>query len=149
MDPHVELQDWWRRTNAGVMTAEIPDGRIAEFERRYELTLPDDFRTYLRLGSPVHEAWDASNSSWWTFERIKNIPNEYPHDLGPGIEWRTSKYLFFADHAIWCWAWAISCAEDATRGNVVVIGGVHGHRVVAQTFSDFVANYVKDWAAVS
>jgi len=149
MDPHIELQNWWRQTDAGVVTSEISDEQIADLEHRYGLTLPDAFRAYLRLAAPVEDAWDASNSSWWSVERINNIPDECPDDPGAELGWETSKYLFFADHSIWCWAWAISCADDETRGNVVVIGGAHNNRVVAQTFADFVANYVKDYASVS
>jgi hypothetical protein len=92
--------------------------------------------------------------TWWEFERIKNIPDEYrdqsqsPELLRPAIARQAHKYLFFADYCIWCSAWAISCADDESRGNVAYIVGLGRDRIVASSFSDFVQKYTSDWQSV-
>ena len=58
-----------------------------------------------------------------------------------------AKYLFFADYAIWCWAWAIACGEDENHGRVVVISGQD--RFVANSFAQFVDLYIENYLQVS
>jgi hypothetical protein len=143
VNAYTELQHVWTKAGARISTEAIPEQRVAELERRYNIRLPDDFRQYLRWSSPVGEANDNEHA-WWNFERIRNIPDEYPHELGPLIANAGREYLFFADYCIWCWAWAISCASDATRGKVAVIAGANYDKFVADSFADFVLKYVGD-----
>jgi hypothetical protein len=146
---HLRLQQWWEETRAGIKTETIPEQYIAELENRYSLILPDDFRDYLRFSSPVGETWDARMGTWREFEQIKNIPDEYQYELAPAIASQAHKYLFFVDHCIWCWAWAISCADDKSRGCVAFIGGAPYDKIVASSFSDFVGKYISDWKSVA
>ncbi len=123
--------------------------QIQELERRYAVSLPEDFRVYLLTSSPVEESLDNENTSWWHFDRIRNIPDEYEHEVShPRIAVGGSQYLFFADYAIWCWAWAISCTNDEDRGKVAIIGGMPD-RFVADSFSEFVEKYLSDIRSVS
>ena len=145
---HVKLQAWWSQTDSGIETKPIPDHRLKRLEGRYCLTLPDDFRQYLALSSPINEAWDSENTTWWHFERIKSVQDELPDEPERFMSERSGKFLFFADHCIWCWAWAISCADDETHGKVAVIGGPGGDRLVADSFSDFVQRYISDLYSV-
>jgi hypothetical protein len=143
------LQQWWKETRAGIKTETIPDQFIAELENRYSLILPDDFRDYLRFSSPAGDTWDARMCTWWDFKRIKNIPDEYSYEPGPAVAGEAHKYLFFADYSIWCWAWAISCAEGESRGRVAFIGGSAYDKIVASSFSDFVRKYISDWKSLT
>jgi hypothetical protein len=112
--------------------------------KKYRVVLPEDFQEFLRLTSPVGEGMDAEMVTWWGFGRVKNIPDEYPHPLDSIISDDGKKYLFFADYCIWCWAWAISCADDGSRGKVALIAGHTHDRLVANSFSDFVQKYLSD-----
>jgi hypothetical protein len=141
---YLELQQGWALTKAGISTEVIPEPRIAELERRYNISLPDDFRQYLRLSSPIGDAMDNELVTWWGIDQIKNIPEEYPRELGTMITNAGREYLFFADYCIWCWAWAISCANDKTRGKVALIAGASYDKFVADNFTDFVRQYVND-----
>jgi hypothetical protein len=146
---YVQLQQWWSQSGSDIDTEAIPAHRIESLERRYDLVLPDDFREYLNLSSPIEEAWDHEDTTWWHFERIKSVKDEWIHgDLEPFIAERRNKYLVFADYCIWCWAWAISCADDETRGSVAIIGGRGYDRTVAESFSDFVRKYIGDIGSV-
>ncbi len=143
-----DLQRWWNHTGSGIVTEVTPATRIATLERRYDIILPGDFRRYLSLSSPVGEAMDANFVTWWEFDRVRNIPDEYPHEVGSVISGQAGKHLFFADFCIWCWAWAISCADDESYGKIVLVAGVGHDRIVAESFSDFVERYLLNWHSI-
>ncbi|WP_173202848.1 SMI1/KNR4 family protein [Sphingopyxis sp. BSNA05] len=88
-------------------------------ENKYSITLPKDFREYLLKTVPASgtDLMDDDYFDWWPIDRIKNIPDEYEHSIGnPEIANSGSKYLFFADYLIWCWAWAICCDDGPNYG---------------------------------
>jgi hypothetical protein len=75
---------------------------------------------------------------------VKNIPDEYEHEVdNPQIADEAASYLFFADYMIWCWAWAVCCSEGPNRGKVALIGG-SPDRFVANSFSEFIDEYLVD-----
>ena len=150
MHPHLVLQNWWSQTESEVSTTVTPEAEITALEGRYGVRLPHDFREYLREGAPVAENWDAEDGNWWPIGRIRSVPDEYPHPVGEGVARNAAQHLFFLDYSIWSWAWAISCADDETRGKIAVIGGgglADGY--VADSFSEFVDAYTSDWMSVS
>lgn len=148
MPPHLILRSWWFRTSAGIDTSATPESVVAALEARYGITLPDDFRDYVKEAVPTAENWDAEDGNWWPVSRIKNIPEEYGQVVGEPIAKNASKHLFFLDYSIWCWAWAISCADDETRGKVALIGG-SPDGYVADSFTEFVERYTSDWGSIS
>jgi hypothetical protein len=148
MDAHIKLKNWWAQTGADIATWRATPEAIDPIARRYDLTLPQDFHRYLAAASPTADNWDDEMGNWWPVGRIKNIPDEYEHVLPSFIPNEGRKFLFFLDHCIWCWAWAISCEQDATFGKVALIGGPE-ERFVADTFSEFVDRYTSDWISVS
>ena len=148
MLPHLILQLWWKKTAASIDTQRTPEAHLAALEARYSLSLPDEFRTYLREGVPTNENWDAEDGNWWPLARIKNIPDEYEQPVSGPIARNAAKHLFFLDYSIWSWAWAISCANDETWGKVALIGGaLDGY--VANSFAEFVDRYTTEWMSIS
>src|SRR5882672_10404435 len=122
MAPHLKLQRWWSEKSSSVATTATPPSAVENLERRYAIYLPDDFKKYLLTSCPEKEFWDKQNTTWWQFDRIRNVSEEYSHKISNlEIESRRSEYLFFADHCIWCWAWAISCTNDKNNGKVAII----------------------------
>ncbi len=147
MTAHLTLKSWWSKTAAGIETRVAPETEITALEIRYGVSLPREFREYLREGAPIAENWDAEDGNWWPVERIKNISDEYEHPVSEPIAQNAARHLFFLDHSIWSWAWAISCADDETRGKVALIGGVpDGY--VADSFGEFVQRYTTDWVSI-
>ncbi|WP_147385626.1 SMI1/KNR4 family protein [Oleomonas cavernae] len=143
-----ELQCWWRRTAAGIVAEDVTDAQIRAPEARYDVVLPEDFRDYLRCSSPVEFNLDEHFGNWWGIREIKNIPDEWGPEIGPLVPGRADQYLFFLDHCFWAWAWAISCADDESRGKVVLIAGIEHDKVVADSFTDFVRKYTRSWGDV-
>ena len=91
---------------------------------------------------------DADYGSWWTPARIKNIPDEYEHKISaPDIAAEAKTALFFLDHLMWCWAWAICCGDGPNRGRVFLIG--NEDRFVADSFGEFVQRYINRWTSLS
>jgi len=87
---------------------------------------------------------DNDSTDWWQLARIKNITEEYRCAIrNPIVATNVEKYLFFADYAIWCWAWVIACGDGDDRGRVVVVNGTDD-RFVADSFTQFIDRYVVD-----
>ena len=148
MQAYERLQQWWADTSSKV-SLELPSASdVEDLERRYALTIPEAFKDYLLHACPKPDAWDAENSTWWDFGRIKNVTEEYEHKLHePSISSHADQYLVFADYAIWCWAWAIACTNDENRGKIALIGG-NPDRFVANSFTAFVEAYTSDFRSV-
>lgn len=141
-----KLQLHWQNQGGVIRPSGAHCGQIAAIEKRYSLRLPQQFRNYLETTVPQAEycGMDDEYFEWWPTARIKNIPDEYPHPLcNDIIAGQSEKYLFFADYLIWCWAWAISCTQDANRGKVALINGLTD-QFVADNFDDFVNKYVNN-----
>ena len=152
LKPYEQLRKHWDDTRAGIETTSHDESEVAALEARYGIRLPGDFREYLLMGSPLEEwdAWDNEMVTWWGLPRILNVPEEYDHwqtIKNPDVLSNATKYLFFADYCIWCWAWAIECGEGPNRGRVVIIGG--DDPFVADSFAEFVTRYSLDPVGVS
>lgn len=116
---------------------------VASLEAHYGLVLPTDFRAYLLHacstlddGGQMDE-WNA----WWGLERIRSILEECDDQSPMSLAADPHKTLIFADHLIWCWAWAVCCDGGQNHGRIMVIGP---DRWVADSFAEFVDRYVAD-----
>lgn len=138
------LVAWWERTGSDIPAGGASDEVIDALARRYDVVLPPDFRAYLRHACPSREDIDWGNGTWWHPGRIRNLPDEYEYPVGPVITDGGRRWLFFADHLIWSYAWAICCEPGPDNGKVAVILGENADFVVADSFSGFVAGYVAD-----
>jgi hypothetical protein len=134
--------EFWKSSAAGDGASEA---EIQFLEQKYDVRFPADFREYLRRALPTDEnMWDDNSSTWWHLNRIKNIPEEYEHAIAHEIVARdAARYIFFADHMIWCSAWAICCDDSENRGRVIVVGGRGGDTFVADSFDEFVDLYIQ------
>lgn len=150
MRPYEKLQRYWSaETDPLIIPGPREESEIRAIETRYGVELPEDFRAYLRLACPAADAMDQQNVEWWIPERIKNIPDEYENHLdNASVRDEPHTYLFFADMAIWCWAWAINCGPGSNRGRVVVIG-MRDDPFVASSFAEFVDLFIEDVRQVS
>jgi SMI1 / KNR4 family (SUKH-1) len=148
LKPFERLQAYWLDTGANVQTTTLNEATVAELEHKYDVRLPADFREYLLQSCPSNENWDQGGAFWWPLARIKNIPEEYAYEIkNDRVARDASKYLFFADYMIWCWAWAIACGDSVDRGRIVVVGA--SDDFVADSFGHFVDRYTKNELSVT
>ncbi len=123
----------------------VGEDQVVALESRLGLSLPDDFRDYLRFWSPPSdtEETDEDVTTWWALDRMATLSEGYEHPVKlPSVQEAANDYLLFADGCFWCWAWALCCGEGPDRGRVVLIDGKD--RFVADSFSDFMRIYLKD-----
>lgn len=141
--PHQKLVQYWADTESDVRVNATPEADIAALEAKYGVQLPPEFKAYLLEACPRADQVDQNCTEWWSLERIKSIPAEYEHALtNEEIARDAAGYLFFADYAIWCMAWAICCRPGHNFGRVVVTSGKD--RFVADSFSAFIDAYISD-----
>ena len=60
------LQRWWAKTDAAVVGGSASEDQVRALEQRYNVSLPEDFRAYLRTACPAAECWDAEGTAWWS-----------------------------------------------------------------------------------
>jgi hypothetical protein len=133
--------DIWTRTHAGAS--------VDSLESRYGIRIPEDFRRYLIDLAPRLEFTDDEATAWWPLGRIRSLPEEYEHGSNnAAIAAEAGTYLFFADYLIWSGAWAVCCSEGPNRGRVAFIGG-QPDGFVADSFTEFVALYLRDPAGIA
>ncbi|KQM61307.1 MULTISPECIES: SMI1/KNR4 family protein [unclassified Sphingomonas] len=141
------LNLWWQATGSDVTIGINSSVAVAALAERYDATLPADFQAYLLHGCPVaEETMDHELGTWWPLERIRNLLDEDGCGSDPELPGEGARYLLFADHLMWCWAWAISCEPGATYGHVVRVSDTIG--TVAVSFTDFVERYTTDWQSI-
>ena len=148
MESHAALADWWRRTSGLPASCVDAHSTIVDLERRYGVKLPQDFKQYLLTLAPAEDLWEDTDATWWSLDRIKNIPDEYKHPIHePEIAAEANTYLFFADFLLWSSAWAICCSDGKNRGKIAIITGATD-RFLADSFSQFIERYLHDSTSV-
>jgi hypothetical protein len=150
-EAHLALAERWGDSDPDLRPVGDADRRVAELERRYGVSLPEDFRLYLLDCAPRGESMSDSGTTWWPIDRIRNIPDECgpdtpSEDRNPVIDSEEDRYLIFADCLVWCYAWAICCSDGEHRGKVALVGDPD--QFVADSFSQFVELELNDSPAI-
>lgn len=122
------------------------EAEVLALEARLEITIPPAFRHYILAACSTHDdggELDASCNAWWGLDRIDSVSNAYEHELGDAVLTReASTSLVFADHMVWCMAWAICCRPGPNYGRVFVINSPA--RFVADDFATFADQYARE-----
>jgi hypothetical protein len=145
--PHQKLLSHWAALSyLRIVTHGEPE--VASLEAHYDLILPADFRAYLLDAcSTLDDGGQMDDwNAWWGLERIRSVLEELDDQSPMTLAADPRKTLFFADHLMWCWAWAVCCDDGHNHGRVMVIGP---DRWVADSFAEFVDRYVADDRSLS
>lgn len=135
----------------------VSDHSLEAFERRYDVALPCDMREYFSVvngtghvrDEPVEtgteQLYDEEFFSFWPLELVRPLKQDSPE---VDVEQFESLFLF-ADHSIWCPAFAIALSKDRTVTNRVINvyvspGVVTVGRQVSNSFTEFVEAYIQD-----
>jgi hypothetical protein len=124
---------------------------VYDAERRLGCAFPTDFRDYLLYLDGMSASWpgdqDSEGYCFWRLARMHPVDEEALQDSGAAA-WclfpSAHSYLLIADYMLWCWAFAIRLDGSDEHGCVYAIGQHSYPRLVASSFSDFVALYLAD-----
>jgi hypothetical protein len=144
MKPYEALLKVWSEVGEQLHEKPASPAEIAELEVLFGVHLPEDFRDYLLYALPRSGVeLDRRMTTWWGAPRIASDQSMNGQAIAvDGNSSNPHRYLIFADHLIWCWAWAIACGDTDQRGKVIEIG--HLDRVVANDFASFVNLNIHD-----
>ena len=113
--------------------------QIDAFERRYQVTMPDDLRAYFctlnGLEAGQHGEMVDEFMSFWNLDQVRSVAEE--------LECIDGRDLFvFADHSLWAHAYAIRLSMSPhVGGEVYLVGGRNPLRVAA-SFDAFLRGYL-------
>jgi len=140
--PHQRLLFHWKALSYQRAVSH-GEPQVASLEAHYDVVLPADFREYLlHACSTLDDGGEMDEfNSWWGLERIRSVVEECDDQSPMILATNPRKTLMFADHLIWCWAWAICCDGGPNHGRVLVTGP---DRWVADSFAEFIDRYVAD-----
>lgn len=114
---------------------------INKLQKLYDISLPEDFASYLLEASPRADSIDKNGINWWSPEHIKSVGEERAiaasDSLLPEIKNAADSYLIFADYLDRCYDYAICCSDGPDRGKIALVGTTPG-RFVASSFLTFV-----------
>lgn len=142
------LSVMWR--DAGLMIRPAVDSMaIRQFESKYRVTLPADIREYFSTVDGMEDDLDPGSNRFWPLAIVKPVSEELTEHHAD--RWAYPDCFVFADHCIWCFAWAVRLGTerlDVSGPVFQVTGGGEPGRLIAHSFTEFVEMYLKDWRNV-
>lgn len=124
-------------------------GAIEAFESKYGATLPDDLRPFFLTVDGMEDELDPGTNRFWPLGMVKPVEEELSEQHADRFAYPGG--FVFADHCIWCLAWAVRLGKEpaALSGPVfqVTASAVHGAQI-ASSFTAFVQMYLADQYSV-
>jgi hypothetical protein len=118
---------------------------IRAFEIKHNVLLPADFREYFLTVDGMEDELDAGTNRFWPLAMVK-LASEELKDIHPD-RWAYPECFVFADHCMWCLAWAVRLGKEPLQvsGPVFQVTGdtVRG-RMIAPSFMHFVEMYLRN-----
>ena len=137
------LKEHWSslgvKINAGVSEMELND-----FEQKYGVVLPRDFRDYLKhVNGMPHDEVDDGMIRFWTLQEIEPLTQGAPEYCRGTYVQNPETLFLFADYSIWAHAYAIRLGKTALEANEVIIIGGELPKPISDSFSSFVRDYLR------
>ncbi len=118
--------------------------KVADFERRFGVSVPNDLRTFLLAIDGTAGEWDDQYLTWWAVDRIKPVHDEL-------VDYLPDRDLFpacfvFADYMDSSWLFAIQLGGEREQIGRVFLVAVDGTRKpsIAPSFGKFLDLYFSD-----
>ncbi|MFZ4398208.1 MAG: SMI1/KNR4 family protein [Kiritimatiellia bacterium] len=123
---------------------------IQAFESRYGVVLSDDLRAYFLSADGMEEVpLDPGLNRFWPLRMVRPVEEELSEQHKDRLAYPGC--FVFADHCIWCFAWAVRLDKEsaAESGPVfkVTASDVPGQQI-ASSFTAFVEMYLADQYSV-
>lgn len=137
-----EMTRRWAQQGAAARPGVSAD-TLAAFERRYSVTLPEEFREYLRLANGT-ESCDSELISFAPIEAIRPVAETWGiADTGQD---HYRGCFTFSDCAIHCWDFAIQLDHAGPHAGAVfrIEDARRRSEPIASSFGEWVAIYLQD-----
>jgi hypothetical protein len=122
---------------------------ICRFESENGVILPTDLREYFLTVDGMEDELDPGTNRFWPLALVKPVSEELT-DIHSD-RWAYPNCFLFADHCIWCFAWAVCLGrlplETSEPVFQVTADKVPG-RMIAPSFTAFVEMYLEDQYSV-
>jgi hypothetical protein len=139
-----QLVAMWR--DAGLQTRPgVGLDAIRAFEAKHDVVLPGDLREYFLTVDGMEDELDSGTNRFWPLSMVKLVSEELK-EIHPD-RWAYPECFIFADHCIWCLAWAVRIGKqpsDVSGPVFQVTGDTIPGRMIAASFTDFVEMYLRD-----
>ena len=118
---------------------------IRAFEIRHAVVLPADLRDYFLTVDGMEDELDPGLNRFWPLAMVKLVSNELKdihHD-----RWAYPECFIFADHCVWCLAWAVRLGKaplEVSEPVFQVTGDTVPGRMIAPSFTSFVEVYLQN-----
>lgn len=145
MDTWRKIIDYWNRSSLEIRAGVSPS-EIVEFEKKYDVVLPKDFREYIEAVDGSSDGYmDDALYRFWPLSEIKPVHEEL--DESGGVVY-TDRHAYpgcfvFADYCINCWLYAVKLTKDAGQPAPVfrVTAGDTPGEQMAPSFLEFMKLY--------
>lgn len=138
----------WRDAGLTIRPAAEPT-TIRTFEAKHGVILPADLREYFLTVDGMEDELDPGTNRFWPLAMVKPVSQELT-DIHPD-RWAYPNCFLFADHCIWCLAWAVRLGKDSLEISDPVFkitGDNVPGRMIALSFTAFVEMYLEDQYSV-
>jgi len=137
-----QLAAMWRDAGLKIRPS-VNSAAIRDFEIKHDVVLPADLRDYFLTVDGMEDDLDPGMNRFWPLAMVKLV-NEELKDIHPD-RWAYPDCYIFADHCLWCLAWAIRLGKkqlEISEPVFQVTGAEVPGRMIAPSFSDFVQMYL-------
>ena len=145
-----DLLNYWQGQKELVLRPPASELMVSNFERKYRVRMPLDLRNYfLKVadGFNRHSCGDqdVNGFHFWAMQDILSVA-EYTASENESAPNEWQEFYLFADYLAWCWGYAIRLDSNSSVGcSVSLFWPASGEPLkVADSFSEFVALYVRD-----
>jgi hypothetical protein len=139
-----QLAGMWRDAGLKIRPGVEPTA-IRAFEIKHDVVLPTDLRECFLTVDGMEEELDPGTNRFWPLSMVKLVSEELK-EIHPD-RWAYPECFIFADHCIWCLAWAVRLGKQPLEvsGPVFQVTGdtIPGRRI-APSFTDFVEMYLSN-----
>lgn len=146
--PWTSIIEYWGHSNLTIRPG-ISLADISEFEKKYDVVLPTDFKEYLQVADGSSDGhMDDGLYRFWPLAEIKPVHEELNESGGIVYPDRFAypDCFVFADHCINCWLYAIRLTKDPVQSAPVfrVTADKTPGKQMASSFLEFMKRYAND-----
>lgn len=139
-----QLKERWSSQNVETNPG-VTENDLKAFEPKYAVSFPSDLRDYfLTINGMAEGVSDVALIRFWPLNEVKPIPEAANDYADPSYIPDAESLFLFADYCIWSHAYAIRLSSSCDASNSIVIIGDERPTVMFNSFSELVAEYLKD-----